>query len=614
MRVVTRQLPQFYENSRSIVGRRSARPAHAFARLGISNRIHGAEATTLIARSFHSLLAGVSTLALLGVSATLSAQAAPRPAHPDAKWMLVEVFKAGGLPEKELGSKAADAMRRRIGREIPSKEVYLVPKEEMKAILEASGFPADVPLEPHDARALASQLRADEYITGEVIKNDTSYTVAANLVLTRDNSLVQPLGEFTTKKYDQAIEQLAAELELARAQLAFEQRCVNSARSREWDAAAAAAREGIAAYPKAVLARVCLANVMVEQKASNDELLKISREIVDINPNSRPGLALKAQALRALDMQDSAITTLTTLLATNPNDARLQKDVIDAITAFGNPRIARPIVEEAVARNPGDADLLRLRWLILLAVRDFKEAFEAGDDLVRLDTAFADTTYFIRTAAAYAADSQPQKAAETAARGVAKFADNGSLNYTLVAALRSSGQLQQALEVLNKATSSGVAIEDAGLLRVTLMKDLGDNDGALATARELIAKGDSSPAIVVLSIGNTLFQAASADSTIGFAKSIEVLKYADEVNKGEQRVQAKFLFGAANALAARALVQEAAAKRDCAMARQSKDYLVEAQINLPAGGSFAPQQAQQYIALAMQLDGFADQVIAAVCK
>jgi hypothetical protein len=79
-------------------------------------------------------------------------------------------------------------------------------------------------------------------------------------------------------------------------------------------------------------------------------------------------------------------------------------------------------------------------------------------------------------------------------------------------------------------------------------------------------------------------------------------------------VQAKFLFGAANALAARALVQEAAAKRDCAMARQSKDFLVEAQINLPAGGSFAPQQAQQYIALAMQLDGFADQVIAAVCK
>jgi predicted Zn-dependent protease len=610
---VAAQFPEFHENCRLGSSRRAARADRALppeTRVGI----HGAEATTLIARSFHSLLAGAGALALLGTSALLEAQPARRPAHPDAKWMLVEVFKAEGRPEKELGLKAADAMRRRIGREIPSKEVYLVPKEEMTAILEASGFPSDVPLEPHDARALASQLRADEYIIGEVMRGDTSYTVSANLVLTRDNALQQPLGEFTSKKYDDAIELLAKELKVARAQLVHEQACVNAARQQTWDAAAAAAREGIAAYPNAVLARVCLANVMANQKASPEEMLKISREIVDIAPTSRPGLAIKAQAFRELDMQDSAVVTLTTLLATNPNDARLQKDVIEAISSFGNPRIARPIVEDAVAKNPGDADLQRLRWLILLAVRDYKEAFEAGEELVRLDTAFADTTYFIRTAAAYAADSQPQKAAETAARGVAKFADNGSLNYTLVAALRTSGQTQQALEVLTKATSAGVDVEDAGLLRATLYNDLGDIDGALNAIRESMAKGDSSSAIVALSIGNSLYQKAAADSTVGFDKAIEVLKFADEVNKGEQRVQAKFLYGASNALAARALVQQAAASRDCDAAKKAKDYLVEAQINLPAGGSFAPQQAQQLIAIAMQLDGFADQVIAAYCK
>jgi tetratricopeptide (TPR) repeat protein len=567
-----------------------------------------------MARSFHSLLAGAGSLALLGLSATLSAQPAPRPAHPDAKWMLVEVFKADGLPERDLGGKAADAMRRRIGREIPSKEVYLVPKEEMKAILEASGFPADVPLEPHDARALASQLRADEYITGEVTKNDTSYTVVANLVLTRDNALQQPLGEFTTRKYDEAINMLAAELKLARAQLPHEQRCINAARQQQWDAAAAAAREGIAAYGDAVLARVCLANVMVQQKASVQERLAIAREITDRAPKSRPGLAIKAEAFREMDMQDSAIATLTTMLVTNPNDARLQKDVLDAITAFGNPRIARPYVEEAVARNPGDSDLLRLRWLILLAVRDFKEAFEAGEDLVRLDTAFADTTYFIRTAAAYAADSQPQKASETAARGVAKFPDNGSLYYTLVAALRTAGQTQQALEVLNRATSGGVDVEDAALLRATLLKDLGDTDGALTAIRQSMSSGDSSAAVVALAIGNELYQKAAADSTIGFDRAIDVLKFAGEANRGEQKVQATFLYGAANTLAARSLVQRAAAGRNCEEARKSKDYLVEAQISLPAGGAFAPQQAQQLIALAMQLDGFADQVIAAVCR
>jgi hypothetical protein len=569
----------------------------------------------LLARSLNSLLVGAGALALVGASSVASAQPQRRPPDPNAKYVLVEVFKANGLPDKNLGEKASDEMRKRIGREISSKEVYLIPKEEMVAILEASGFPSDVPLEPHDVRALAAQLRADEYVTGVATKADTFYTVKANLVLTRDNSLVQPLGEASAKKLNDAIELLGKEMKAARAQLGPEQRCVNLAREQKYSEALAAAREGIEAYDKAVLARVCMANVMAAQNASNEELLKISREIVDLSPTSRNGLALKAQAFRGLDMQDSAVTTLTSLLATNPNDAKLQKDVIDAITAFGNPRIARPIVEEAVARNPGDADLLRLRWLILLAVRDYKEAFAAGEDLVRLDTAFADTTYFVRTAAAYAADSQPQKSAETAARGVAKFPDNAGLNYTLVAALRGSGQNQQALEVLQKATAAGIAVEDAGLLRVTLTNDLGDSEGALRLARESFAKGDSGPAVVVLSIGNGLYQKAVASKVPeDFDAAISVIALADSVNKGEQKVQAKFLFGAANLFAGQYRITGGAEARNCEMVKRGKDQLVEAQINLPAGGQFQPQAVPQLMGLVMQLDGYADQVIPTICK
>ncbi len=147
--------------------------------------------------------------------------------------------------------------------------------------------------------------------------------------------------------------------------------------------------------------------------------------------------------------------------------------------------------------NPGDAELLRLRWLILLAVRDFKEAFEAGDDLVRLDTAFADTAFFLRTAAAYAADSQPQKAAELAARGVAKFPDHPGLNRDLVVNLRSTGQNQQALEVLQRAISSGVEVEQASVLRLLLTRDVGGDDAAIALVagrwpRRVIRPGDRS--------------------------------------------------------------------------------------------------------------------------
>ncbi len=566
-------------------------------------------------RSFHALLIGAGTLALISATSVLEAQPRRRPPQPNAKFMLVEVFHESGVPEKELGLKAADEMRKRISRVISEKEVYLIPREDMVGVLENSGFSAVTPLEPHDARALATQLRADEYITGRVQKSDSGYTVSASLVLTRDNSLVQPLGEAWAPKLNDAVNGLADELKIARTQLPHEQQCVRSAQEENWDAAATAAREGMTAYPKAVLARVCLANVMIRQEASDDEMLKISRDIVALSPRSRAGLTIKAEAFRKLGESDSAIVTLSSLLAAYPNDARLQKDVIDAITAFGNPRIARPIVEEAVAKNPGDADLLRLRWLILLAVRDFGEAFEAGDELVRLDTAFADTTYFLKTAAAYAADSQMQKAAELTARGVAKFPEHPGLNRDLVVNLRTSGQNQQALEVLQRAISSGIEVEQGGLLQVLLTRDVLGDSAALVLARQKVSGGDSSSSAVVLQIAKGMLDKANASKAlVDYDASIQALAFTDSIITGDLKPQAKFLFGYANLFAGENRITTGYEAKNCEQVKRGKDQLVEAQINLPAGGAFAPDQVPPLMGRVMQVDQYADQVIGAICK
>jgi hypothetical protein len=54
--------------------------------------------------------------------------------------------------------------------------------------------------------------------------------------------------------------------------------------------------------------------------------------------------------------------------------------------------------------------------------------------------------------------------------------------------------------------------------------------------------------------------------------------------------------------------------KDCAMAKEGKNYLVEAQIMLPKGGSFAPEQMRQLMGIVMQLDPAADQLIKQICK
>lgn len=533
---------------------------------------------------------------------------------PNAKRVMVAVFRSG---EKGLGVQAADAVRSRMGSEFPFKQVYVLPKQDITATLEASGFPVTEALEPHDQKALATLLRADEYIMGTASKTATGVKVEANLVLARDNSLVQPLGTFEVKNVGDASKAIAAELKLARKQLEFEQKCINAARQQQYDAAIAAAKEGIAAYPKATLTRICWANVMVTQKAPATEQLALAKEIVALDPKSRPGLAILAQAYRDTDQGDSAVVTLTRLLATDPKNPRLQKDVVEAIAALANPAVAKPVVDEAVQANPGDPELLKLRWLILLSTKDYKEAFAQGDELVKLDTAFADTTYFIRTARAYTADSQFQKAAETASKGVAKFPTNGSLIYEQIVGLRAAGQNQQALDALDKALASKMPVENAQTLRITLLKDLGKGDEVLPAIKAAIAAGDTTANLRVLALqtaNESYRKAAASKLPEDFVAAIDVLKYADSVAPADLKAQSQFLLGAAYVAFGQVKLQQAQQGKECAPAKEAKDMFVDAQILLPKGGSFSPDAMRQLMGAVMQLDPYADQLIKAICK
>lgn len=533
---------------------------------------------------------------------------------PNATRVMVAVFRSA---EKGLGVQAADALRSRMGSDFPFKQVYVLPKQDIVATLEASGFPVADALEPHDQKALATILRADEYLAGSVTKTETGVKVDAQLVLARDNSLVQPLGVYEAKSVGDAAKLISHELKEARKQLEFEKKCTSLGRQGQYDQAIAAAKEGIVAYPKATLARTCWAQVLISQKAPAQQMLEVSREIVNIDPKNKQGLGILAQAYRDLNQQDSSVVTLTRLLATDPKNPRLQKDVVDALTSMANPAIARPIIDEAVKNNPGDSELLRARWFILLGQRDFKEAFAQGDELVRLDTSFADTTYFIRTSRAYAADSQAQKAAETAAKGLQKFPNQPALVYEHILSLQKSGQLQPALEALDKALAAKVPVENSSTMRILLLKDLGRSDEIMPAIKGAIAAGDTSSNLKVLALqtANDLTKKAGASKApADYDVAIDALKYADSVVPNELKAQSQFLLGAAYVPYGQILLTSAQEAKDCTMSKKAKDMFVEAQILLPKGGSFAPDAMRQYMGFVMQLDPAADQMIKAFCK
>lgn len=551
----------------------------------------------------------------------------------DATQIMITSFKAiNPLPnekgEKSLGATSAEEMRKKVDGAFPFKQVYVVPKERIDPQLIASQFSTTESLEPHDAKALAIMLRADEYIAGEMARVPAGFRATADLVLTRDIAARQPLGVGEAPKMGDALNLLVREMKEARKQIDGEKKCTNAAREGKYPQAIEFANAAIALYPKATLARMCLVSVLNVSKAPTADVIKVARELVALDSRSNVGLRYLADAYRKDTTQSAQlVTVLTQMMRNDPKNAELANSAVDEIARSTSVALARPIIDSAIAINPGDPDLLKTRWFILNAMKDWKEMRTQGAELLRLDTAFADTTYFLRTAASFTADSQWQQAASIAAQGVAKFPTNAQLAGFEIQFLQRAGQKQQALDKLDRAVASKIAVPQAGALRLQLLQEL--NRGPMeivAAAREVIAAGDTTEAVrlIVYNQANAIFSAAQKLIATDAAKAQEdlvtgtlgTLAFLDTVGTRAQKPYVAFLKGAANVvLGAQIKYPAANAAKSCPLTKEAKAHILEAQINLPQGGAAAPAATlQQLMGIAMQIDPELDKMQKLYCK
>ena len=545
-----------------------------------------------------------------------------RTADPNAPRLMVGVFRA---PDKNEGVKAADAIRERITRDVPLKQLWVVPKQDVVAVLEASGFPTNEPLAPHDARTLAQQLRADAYIVGTVNRDTagTGLVVRANYVLTRDNKLVQPLPAVRVDKADKAASAISSAFRDAHKQFDDERQCTNLARESKFAEAAAAARKGIAEYANSTLARLCLANAMKEMKAPAESILAVTNQVLAIDPRSQPALALAYETFKATNQAEQATDALLRLVGADPTNTRNLEAVINELAGSGQAAKAVPFVQQLVRDNPGDPAYVGLQMRVLLAAKDYKGGITAGEELMKLDTAAANADLFTRLAVAAVLDSQPQRAAEIAARGVAKFPNNADLYVTYADILRQAGQPQQALEALNKVVAINPKAPGVYTTRARLLVDMNQSDSALTSLQQAVTAGDSAANVAryALSIGQTLYRAANTSKArADYERAIRFLEFSDKTTESDE---AKFLLGVTALSLGQSLLTEAQTlargsaaekQRACENARSAQTALTTAQTNLPRGGRFNPQATQQALAALGQLAPYADQMSKAICR
>ncbi|HKH91822.1 MAG TPA: tetratricopeptide repeat protein [Gemmatimonadaceae bacterium] len=571
--------------------------------------------------SHRSALSAAGLAAALAVSAipsALGAQMRPQGPGPDTKRVVVTAFRG----DQEGGVKLAEEIRSRISSDFNIRQLMPVSKKDIDNTLVSSGYRPDSALSPNDIRELAKLVRGDEVIDGQVIKSGAGYRVSARLFLPRDVSLSQPLVTVESGNLGDVAKQIVREYDQARKQIPSVQECESAIRAQKIDAAVAAARKGMSSYPKATIARLCLASAYQTWKQGpdsatkpwKDSVLSVATQVTTIDKQSKLGWTFIYDVAKAKGEEARQREALVQMMNADPTNATLREQVIAELVQTGKAAEALPFIDDLVKNNPGDPQYLRTRWLVLRAAQRWKDAIAAGQAYVAADPSAADSGYYLRVISDLASDSAYGKAAEVAAQAIAKYPKSASLYLLKAQNERKAGQLDAAIQSLRKGLELDPKAPGANLLLAQMNVDTGKLDEAIAAVKADVAADASNKerdAQFLLGLGSNAYKAGVASKKPeDFQKAVKLLQASDEINAS---ANAKF-FLAVSAYQALAPSLQQGKNWKCADARSAEALLTLVSANMPGGGSVSPEAAGQIMGAVPQAQQYIDAQSKRLCK
>ena len=526
--------------------------------------------------------------------------------------------------DRGLGGKAADVIRGRISGAFPRQELKVISGGDIDEWLRLSAFEENTALSEGELKEMAKKFRADERITGNVSRNASRFRVDASLTFIRDLRLTQPLTA-DGATISEAAEAVAREAIAARKQFVPLRQCENAAREGRAADAVAAAAAGITAYPRAVPSRICLLNALSRLDVKPDSVIAVADAILAVAPANPIALEDLAQAYDADNKTDLAAPVWVRLLATDSSSETMIDRVVNALSRGGHAKLAAPIIDRGTEEHPDNLPLLKLRWLVHLAINDWTGAVTAGEKLLDKDIASqGDPDFYARLANAFRADREPARALAVAASGVSKFPKDAPLYVTYLKLLRAeseaalprglalfpesaelhalaaqnlkiAGKGLEALEETKRALAANPRLPHGFLQLAQLEIDAGQADSAYV-AIEQAAKFGEDPAMVsgfALARGNALYKTATASQKRDeFQRAIRFLTLAERMSPS---AQAKFLLGVSALSVSQSFATEATPAKSCELSKLADTSLADAEINLVSGGSAAPDAAKELL-------------------
>ena len=547
---------------------------------------------------------------------------------------LAVTFRSPGEPK--LGIETAEGIRSRMLRFYPMpplKTLRTLKQEEINGALTGSGYPADSAITTSDLRDLSRQLGAVEAMEGTVKRTAQGVEARAKFYYNSNMNAPEVLPVVVEKSGEAAGRKIAELYVQARKELPAYEKCKNALIQNQPDQAIAAAHEALALYPQGALPRACLLTAYGSQykKFPADSSIRLGNEIMAIDPENVIAITELVNAYRTKNDTAKAIEMSQKLYALNPNDMQQARSIVDFFMSVGAPDKALVIVQDQMKQNPGEASIIETQWKILQATNQWKQAIAAGEEMVKFDTAKADTMYFRRQVGAAIQDSQPQLALQFLARATQKFPKNVFFLQAYQTRLQQQGQVQQALDVAKKVVAADPKAPQAYASVISLYTQVGRVDSAVAFAKQSLVGADSSTKAQI-NLGLTTLIAPAmkkaqedtgATPDVARANWTEVYKLSASVDSIAPAPNTAFFMSfAAYNLASNAAtrVSDLANKQKnipgaCAELKTAEEMVLAVDLNMMRGGKFSPQQAGQILQAAGQLKPFIQQTKAALkCK
>jgi tetratricopeptide (TPR) repeat protein len=604
--------------------------------------------------------AALAVLMISGSAASVVAQPRMnRGPNPDAPKLMVSACRT---TDKVLAVQCADKIRTEIEGDVSFRVLYVRPKVDIENTLTQSGYDPAVALAPADAVALARSIQADMYIDATVDKTANGYKITAAAVLQRDANLAQPLGTFEAAKLDDAVKSVSRSFtEAFEKSFQDQKECFTLARERRTADAQKRVDAVLKSYPKSSWIRFCQLGLLTDAKAPIAQTLKVLEEIVAADPTNKTALRQLVLAYDQTGDKAKKVERLEQLLAADPNDPTLMAQVINSFAELGQFDKALPIAEKGVAMHQGNMDIIRPYWLILNAKRDYKKALDVGKMMATLDTAAADSSYFLSQIGTASADSNFAAAAEFADQAGIKYPKllyNGN-NVNAVAATlwKRVGNAAKEKVAIDRWTAADPNAVAAKAIRAQAM--LAENppkyDNVIALVKEMIAANQDRQMIAGIAVqtGNTMLTKNGIDSLkargvdaegikAAVTRTYQTTSWADTLATGSNlAAQGKFILGVAAMTLGQIYLNEGgdiarklaedirtqkptaaqqtamintASPQVCALTNEANKYFTIAQAAVPAGGRFDPKTAQQVMGILMQLNTGVEQMTKGYCK